>query len=100
MKINILNQNEEIIVNIEGRVDIVTVSELEKIVKPYFTETSLTLVFDCEKMTYVSSSGLRVILMTHKQVTANGGKFILRNLIPEVRSIFDMTGFTRIITIQ
>lgn len=100
METSILVKGEETIVAIEGRVDTVTAATLEKTVHPYFMASGITLVFDCEKMTYVSSSGLRVILMAHKQVTAKGGKFILRNLCSEVRSVIDMTGFSRILTID
>ena len=61
---------------------------------------AITLVFDCEKMEYISSSGLRIILTAHKKVTAKGGKFIVRNLTREVRSVIDLTGFSRILTIE
>lgn len=100
MEIKVLNQNEEIVVAIEGRIDTITASELEDAVQPYFSKAGITLVFDCEKVSYVSSSGLRIILMAHKQVTARGGKFIVRNLTPEVRAVIDMTGFSRILIIQ
>ena len=100
MEINVIKQNDETVVAIAGRVDTVTSSELEKSIQPYLSETAITLVFECSKLDYVSSSGLRVILMAHKQVSAKGGKFILRNLIPEVRSVIDLTGFSRIINIQ
>lgn len=100
MEVKILEQNGEKVVAIEGRVDTVTVSELETIVSPLWEMPSMTLVFDCEKLEYISSSGLRIILTTHKQITANGGKFILRNLTREVRSVLDLTGFSRILTIE
>lgn len=100
MEISILNHNEEVVVCVDGRVDTITAPELEKAIQPYFSEAGLTLILECEKISYMSSSGLRVILIAYKQMTANGGRFILRNLIPEVRSVFDMTGFSRIITIQ
>ena len=100
MEVKILEQNGEKVVAIEGRVDTVTVSELETIVSPLWEMPSMTLVFDCEKMEYISSSGLRIILTTHKQITARGGKFILRNLTREVRSVLDLTGFLRILTIE
>ena len=100
MEVKILEQNGEKIVFIEGRVDTVTVPDLEMKVSPIWDTPAITLVFDCEKLEYVSSSGLRIILTTHKQVTANGGKFILRNLTSEVRSVLDLTGFSRILTIE
>ena len=51
-------------------------------------------------MEYISSAGLRVVLMAHKYLTANARRFISRNLSKEVRSVFDMTGFSRILTIE
>lgn len=100
MEVNILKQNEEVVVGVDGRVDTITAPDLEKAIQPYLAEAGATLVLDCEKVSFISSSGLRVILMTYKQMTASGGKFILRNLTPEVRSVIDMTGFSRIITVQ
>ena len=100
MEVKNLEQNGEKVVAIQGRVDTITVPELETMVTPLWTMPSMTLVFDCEKMEYISSSGLRIILTTHKQITARGGKFILRNLTREVRSVLDLTGFSRILTIE
>ena len=51
-------------------------------------------------MEYISSAGLRVVLMAHKSLTANGGRFVIRNLSKEVRSVFDMIGFSIILTIE
>lgn len=100
MEISVLKEIEEIVISIDGRIDTITAPELEKAFQPFLAETSEALVLDCEKLTYISSSGLRVILMAHKQMAANGGKFVLRNLMPEVRSVFDMTGLSRIIPIH
>lgn len=100
MEVKFLEQNDEKIIIIEGRVDTVTSSDLEKEVSQIWSQPSVTMVFDCKQMEYISSSGLRVVLKAHKQVTANGGKFILRNLSDQVRSVMDITGFSRILTIE
>ena len=100
MEVKFLEQIGVIVVAIEGRVDTVTVAELEMKITPIWGKPAITMVFDCEKMEYISSSGLRIILSAHKQVTAKGGKFILRNLTREVRSVIDLTGFSRILTIE
>mgnify|MGYP003291171369 FL=1 len=100
MEVKILDQNGEKVVVIEGRVDTVTASDLEMKVSQIWSTPAIKLVFDCEKLEYLSSSGLRIILSAHKQVTAKGGKFILRNLSREVRSVIDLTGFSRILTIE
>ena len=100
MEVKILEQKDELVVVIEGRVDTVTAPDLEMKVSPIWAKPAITLVFDCEKLEYLSSSGLRIILTAHKQVAAKGGKFILRNLTREVRSVIDLTGFSRILTIE
>lgn len=99
MEVKILNQNNETIAVIAGRVDTVTSSDLENAVSQVWN-APVTLVFDCTQMEYISSSGLRVVLKAHKQVTAAGGKFILRNVNSDVRSVMDLTGFSRILTIE
>jgi len=100
MEVKILDQNNERVVVIEGRVDTVTAPDLEMKVSPLWLISGITLVFDCEKLEYLSSSGLRIILTAHKQVTAKGGKFIMRHLTREVRSVIDLTGFSRILKIE
>lgn len=100
MEYKVTDHHDEVVVNVSGRVDTVFAPELEQAVKPYFTRQGITFVFDFAEVEYVSSSGLRIVLMAHKQITAQGGKFVLRNLIPDVRSIIDITGFSRIITVE
>ena len=100
MKVEITQTDNQIMVTLEGRLDTVTSSEFEKSLTPYFSSEAIELVLDCNAMEYISSAGLRVVLMTHKNITAKGGKFIIRNLNKEVRAIFDMTGFSRILTIE
>jgi anti-anti-sigma factor len=99
MDIKVIEENGAKIVNINGRLDTVTSPELEKIASP-LVEVGKVIIFDCEKMEYISSAGLRVILSTHKQCIAAGGRFVVRNLTAEVKSVFDMTGFSRILNIE
>ncbi|MBR5299576.1 MAG: STAS domain-containing protein [Bacteroidales bacterium] len=100
MKVEITQTDNQVMAIIEGRLDTVTSSEFEKNLSPYFTAQSIELILDCAAMEYISSAGLRVVLMAHKSITAKGGRFIIRNLSNEVRSVFDMTGFSRILTIE
>ena len=100
MKIEIIQSNDAVIATVDGRLDTVTSSEFEQALKPYFTTQCVQLVMDCAAMEYISSAGLRIVLMAHKLVTANGGRVIIRNLSKEVRSVFDITGFSRILTIE
>lgn len=99
MNIIISEENGATIVGVVGRLDTVTAPELDKEVKSLI-KLGATVVFDCAKMDYVSSSGLRVVLSTHKQLAGVGGKFIVRNLNKEVRSVFELTGFDRLLNIE
>lgn len=55
---------------------------------------------DCTGMSYICSSGLRVFLSLNKNVTAKGGKLIIRNMEPLVKGVFDMSGFSQIFNIE
>ena len=100
MEIKITQNNNSVVVAVAGRLDTLTSSELEQALSPYFTANKLHLIMECGDMEYISSAGLRIILMAHKSITANGGCFILRNINKEVRSVFDITGLSRILTIE
>ena len=58
------------------------------------------VVVDCAGMSYICSSGLRVFLVLNKNITAKGGKLIIRNLQPLVKNVFDMSGFSQIFNIE
>lgn len=100
MKLEIVQTDNKVMATIEGRLDTVTSSEFEKKMTPYFSMQAVELILDCAAMEYISSAGLRVVLMTHKNITAKRGRFIIRNLTKETRSVLDMTGFSRILTIE
>ncbi len=82
----------------EGRLDTVTAPELEGVIReiiPSVTE----LVLDFEKLDYISSAGLRVLLSTHKNMTGKGGLKIV-NVSRPIMEIFEVTGFSEILTIE
>lgn len=100
MNTDIRKEGRNVTARISGRLDTITSPELEKALSESCQEPGITLLIDCTDMEYISSTGLRVILMFHKKVTSAGGTFIVANLSSEVRSVFDMTGFSRILNIQ
>lgn len=100
MNVEILQNGNSVTALIEGRLDTVTSPELENMLAPYFESQGIDLTLDFNTLEYVSSAGLRVVLMAHKRLTAQGGRLVIKNLSKEVRSVFDMTGFSRILTIE
>lgn len=97
MEIKTTNINNQYVVAIEGRLDTNTAPELETILNDV---NASNLVLDCLALEYVSSAGLRVILAAHKRLAASGQSLTLKNIRQEVRAVFDMTGFSKILTIE
>ena len=83
---------------LEGRLDTVTAPEFEKEVKASFDEAE-SLVLDFEKLDYISSAGLRVLLSVHKALNGKGGLKLI-NVNEIVGEVFDVTGFADILTIE
>ena len=82
----------------EGRIDTITSPELEEaIAKIPEGVTSLTL--DLSQVDYVSSAGLRVLLGAQKRMGGAGGTMTVTNVCEAVRNVFDITGFSSILTI-
>ena len=83
---------------LEGRLDTTTSPELEGELKNSYNSTD-SLVLDFSKLDYISSAGLRVLLSAHKVMSAKSGMKI-RNVNEVVREVFDVTGFSDILTIE
>ena len=92
MNISFNKKDGELTVAIDGRLDTVTAPELESFLgKQYESTTSLT--FDCDKLVYISSAGLRVLLTAHKRIK---GAMKLTHVNELVMEVFEMTGFADI----
>ncbi len=83
---------------LEGRLDTVTAPELEAVLKDALAGVE-ELTFDFEKLDYISSAGLRVLLAAQKTMNRQGTmKVIHANEM--IREIFDVTGFSDILTVE
>ena len=98
MNIDIQKAGSKMFVALEGRVDTATAPELEEKLLGELKGIS-ELVFDFEKVVYISSAGLRVLLMAHRNL-AYGGTTKVINANQIVREVFEVTGFTEILTIE
>ncbi len=88
------------IVYIDGRIDTVNAGDFEKQLLPLSENKMMKITLDCEKLSYISSSGLRVFLSLLKKSKAYGGKLVIENMLPEILEIFTMTGFAAMFTIK
>jgi len=84
--------------SLEGRLDTVTAPDLEKDLKATLDGIS-DLTLDFEKLAYISSAGLRVLLSAQKQMSRQGSMRLL-NVNETIMEIFEVTGFSDILTIE
>ena len=96
MKIDFNKDNGNLNVALEGRLDTVTAPELERFLGNNY-EGAASIVIDCEKLLYISSAGLRVLLTAQKKTK---GAMKLINVCELVMEVFEMTGFVDILTIE
>lgn len=99
---NILKTREggNLIIKLEGRLDTVTSPQLEDEVKKLSSDVKF-LTIDLEALEYVSSAGLRVILAFQKAMNKQEhGKMVIRSANENVMEVFEVTGFTDILTFE
>ncbi len=98
MKINKTINDNVMMIAVSGRLETTTAPELEAVVKSELDGIT-DLTFDFSELDYISSAGLRVILTAQKKMNSQGAmKVTGANEI--VREIFDITGFSEILTIE
>ena len=89
---------KEATVILEGRLDTTTAPQLENELKG-FMDSITDLTFDFEKLEYISSAGLRVLLTAQKFMSKQGSMKLI-HVRDDVNEIFDVTGFSDILTIE
>lgn len=100
MSLNIkeIRDGKVLTLELEGRMDTMTAPELERVIAEKLDGVE-TLILDLEKLDYVSSAGLRVLLSAQKKMKAQG-KMEVCNVNELVMEVFEITGFTEILTIR
>lgn len=99
MEITVSANENATTIAVAGSIDTNTAPQLEAAVNTAL-ETSENIVFDLAELEYISSAGLRVVLATQKTVAKTAGSFVLRNMQPSVKEVFDITGLSSVLTIE
>ncbi len=100
MEISIKQEGTKTLATLNGRLDTTNAEQFQKDIDPLLTCANPDIVFDCTNMEYTSSQGLRLFLMLQKSVLARNGKMVMKNMKAQVKEVFDITGFSNIITIE
>jgi len=98
MNVNTKVENNTLFIDLEGRLDTVTSQQLAELL-PNEKRRNLDIDFNFEKLEYVSSAGLRILVLFKKEAQATNNKMVIRNINDVVREIFTVTGFDKILKI-
>lgn len=85
---------------LEGRLDTAAAVEFNEKIQPLIENAGKPIELDCEKLTYISSSGLRAFLTIRKAAGAKGGKVVISHIDDEIEKVFKMTGFYNLFEIR
>lgn len=91
-------KNNQLVIALEGRLDISTAPDLDKVVNNDLDGVT-ELVFDLEKLDYISSVGLRVLLFAQKKMNRQGSMKVI-NVNEIVMDVFAAMGFADIMKIE
>ena len=94
MKLTI-EKNDTVVTGIlEGRLDTAASTQFAIDMEELIENADKHIVLNCEKMEFISSSGLRLFLSLRKKTISQGGDVTIKGAIPAVKQVFAITGFT------
>ena len=86
--------------DVEGRIDGSNVVQFEEAVRTAIEDSDRAVIMDLEKLVYISSAGLRAILLTAKSLQNRDAKLLLCSLSDRIREVFEISGFDKILPIH
>lgn len=93
MKTTLKEENNELVMYFDGRLDTAASPVVEKDIQPLLESDNKNIVLDCTKLEYISSSGLRLFLSVLKNAKAKGNHVYIIGVSNDIRNVFAMTGF-------
>ena len=100
MEVTTERDGETLIARTDGRVDGTNATEFQDALKQAIEPSDKAVILDFEELSYISSAGLRVILLTAKDMRAANVKFAVCSLSKPVHDVFTISGFDQIIDIH
>ncbi len=100
MNVESRREGTSLVLKADGRVDGTNASEFQDAMKSEINESDRAVVLDLQDLTYISSAGLRVVLLIAKDLQRQGAKMAACSLSDPVREVFVISGFDKIIPIH
>lgn len=99
MNISTIIENGLAVINLQGRMDAVNAGEYQAAIDALLREGTVKIAVDFSGLEYISSAGLRSILMGGKMVAGKSGALALFGLGGMVKDVFDVSGFSTMFTV-
>ena len=94
-------RNDDVLsADVEGRIDGSNVVQFEEAVRTAIEDSDRAVIMDFENLVYISSAGLRAILLTAKSLQNRDAKLLLCSLSDRIREVFEISGFDKILPIH
>lgn len=100
MEVNVAREGSNLFVAVEGRVDGTNASEFQDALQGVIEEGDKLVVLDLGALSYVSSAGLRVVLLVAKELQRQSAKLAVCALSDTVKEVFTISGFDKIIPVH
>jgi anti-anti-sigma factor len=94
MEVKTRTEKLVVVISIKGRIDTVAASELEKRISETIDSVKNILILNMSEVDYISSTGLRVVLSSAKEIKAKQGEILLVGVQGLVKKVFEMSGFS------
>ena len=96
MEIRTKKEGNNVEISLIGRLDTQASPDFENVIASLADERDLNIVLDIADMEYISSSGVRCFVLLLRSAKAGGSTLEVKNMRPEIREIFDMTGLSKV----
>ncbi|HVF10215.1 MAG TPA: STAS domain-containing protein [Abditibacteriaceae bacterium] len=93
-----VDSREVQVLRLEGYVDAHTFAEFEEELTKLIEDGSYNLLLDLEKLTYINSTGLGLLMATFRQVRQHQGDLVIAKMSDKITNIFNLLGFSRLIS--
>lgn len=100
LALDVETRDRSVVIVLRGELDPHTAPELRAAMDAAVSDDTEVLVFDLGELVFLDSSGLRVIIAAHRELTGRGGRFVLRAPSDTTRRILDVTGLTELIEVE
>lgn len=94
------SSREVLVLPLRGRVDAITSPKISAEVREQIASGARFVLVDLSEVNFLSSSGLRALLLIRKELMTHGGELRLAGLQPQVHEVFALTGFTQVFAIH